>query len=186
MDLDLPAVKDLALTSARKEKVGSGLTASTEKYGTFSWTNPEYPEEYQFISNSLMLNKAQAAESESQDPNCTSLEASIYTTTNVYVLTRYTYGKALSDTVTVTVSDLDKLITTGISSTTTAEGLQISYANSRLSLQDKANVSVFAINGELRMKEEQTESVDLSRLAKGSYMILVEKNGQVSALKVTK
>ena len=36
------------------------------------------------------------------------------------------------------------------------------------------------------MKEEQTESVDLSRLAKGSYMILVEKNGQVSALKVTK
>lgn len=185
MDLDLPAVKDLALTSARKEKVGSGLTASTEKYGTFSWTNPEYPEEYQFISNSLMLNKAQAAESESQDPNCTSLEASIYTTTNVYVLTRYAYGKALSDTVTVTVSDLDKLITTGISSTT-AEGLQISYANSRLSLQDKANVSVFAINGELRMKEEQTESVDLSRLAKGSYMILVEKNGQVSALKVTK
>ena len=186
MDLDLPAVKDLALTSARKEKVGSGLTASTEKYGTFSWTNPEYPEEYQFISNSLMLNKAQAAESESQDPNCTSLEASIYTTTNVYVLTRYAYGKALSDTVTVTVSDLDKLIATGISSTTTAEGLQISYANSRLSLQDKANVSVFAINGELRMKEEQTESVDLSRLAKGSYMILVEKNGQVSALKVTK
>ena len=186
MDLDLPAVKDLALTSARKEKVGSGLTASTEKYGTFSWTNPEYPEEYQFISNSLMLNKAQAAESESQDPNCTSLEASIFTTTNVYVLTRYAYGKALSDTVTVTVSDLDKLIATGISSTTTAEGLQISYANSRLSLQDKANVSVFAINGELRMKEEQTESVDLSRLAKGSYMILVEKNGQVSALKVTK
>lgn len=186
MDLDLPAVKDLALTAARKEKVGTGLSATTERYGTFSWTNPEYPEEYQFISNSLMLNKAQVAEAESQDASCTSLEANIYTTTKVYVLSRYAYGKAFSDTVTVTVNDIDKMITTGISSMTTAEGLQIGYANSRLSLQEKANVSVFAINGELRMKEEQTESVDLSRLAKGSYMILVEKNGQVSALKVTK
>lgn len=186
MDLELPAVKDLALTAARKEKVGTGLSASTERYGIFSWTNPNYPEEYQFVSNSLMLNKAQVAEAESQDASCTSLEANIYTTTKVYVLSRYAYGKAFSDTVTVTVNDIDKMITTGISSMTTAEGLQIGYANSRLSLQEKANVSVFAINGELRMKEEQTETVDLSRLAKGSYMILVEKNGQVSALKVTK
>ena len=185
LQLALPAVTNLNMSAARKEKVGTGLTATTERYATISWTNPEYPEEYGFISNSLMLDRSQAAEADTTDAQVTSLEANIYSTHNIYVLTRYKYGKAISDTIQVSVSDVDNMISTGISSTASVQGVDFQFVNKTVSLGEKANMMVFAANGELRMKAMNADKLDLNQLSAGSYIICVEKNGKTHAVKVS-
>ena len=185
LNVELPAVTDLSLVSARKEMVGTGLELSEEKYGTISWVNPTDMEDYGFISNELYFDAAQIAEATTDDATATQLEGNFYMDqTDVYVLTRYKYGKAFSETITVALADLDRMISTGISNVVTSSGVAFTYNDRIVTLNDNANVTVFAASGARALKANGTSTVDLRNLAPGTYVICVEKNGKTNAYKV--
>ena len=77
------------------------------------------------------------------------------------------------------------MISTGISSTASVQGVDFQFVNKTVSLGEKANMMVFAANGELRMKAMNADKLDLNQLSAGSYIICVEKNGKTHAVKVS-
>ena len=179
----LPAATDLRLSSARSEKQGSGLTATTLYYGTISWTNPETLTDYGFISNDLMLGNAQLCEetSTTKDASVTAIESSFDTDIEVYILTRYKYGKAQSEKLTVSLSDL-KSIATGIHGAST-EALSFSISDRTLRLNGQAKVTIFSANGQQAATMQGAGIMSLDQLSNGTYVICVEHNGEVKAYK---
>ena len=179
----LPAATDLRLSSARSEKQGSGLTATTLYYGTISWTNPETLTDYGFISNDLMLGNAQLCEetSTTKDASVTAIESSFDTDIEVYILTRYKYGKAQSEKLTVSLSDL-KSIATGIHGAST-EALSFSISDHTLRLNGQAKVTIFSANGQQAATMQGAGIMSLDQLSNGTYVICVEHNGEVKAYK---
>lgn len=169
--LELPAVTDLKAVSTTKDSYNDDIV-------TIAWTNPEYPESYGFISNSLYLNTSQLAESETDDPEVSSLDASFwFDTMDVLVITRFKYGKALSEKITVNVAD----VPTGID---TVSGNGARLDGKTLTIGDKADVTVFSCGGRMEASAKAVSSVDMSRLNAGTYIICVTKNGTTKAYKV--
>lgn len=170
--LNLPAVTNLKQGTPAKNSDGN-----TEV--EISWTNPTYPEEYGFISNDLMFINMQAADAETTDPTTTSLSAVFgYSSCKVFILTRYKYGKALSDTLTV-----DPTIPTGIDNVvTTGDGAF--QLNGRDLTVGGANVAVYSISGKLEAREANASTMNLSALKQGAYIVCIEKQGKTKAYKV--
>ncbi|MDY5657099.1 MAG: hypothetical protein SPF39_08185 [Prevotella sp.] len=183
LNTELPAATDLRLSSARSEKNGSGLTATTLYYGTISWTNPETLTDFGFISNDLMLGNAQLCEetSTTKDASVTAIESSFDTDIEVYILTRYKYGKAQSEKLTVSLSDL-KSIATGIHGAST-EAISFSISDRTLRLNGQAKVTIFSANGQQAATMQGAGIMSLDQLSNGTYVICVEHNGEVKAYK---
>lgn len=185
--LELPAVTDLKQSEAyevTKETTeiddnGKAQKVSyTVKKADISWTNPEYPEEYGFISNSLMFVNYQTPDTTTTDAAATSLAGTFdWNNTQVFILTRYAYGKALSDTITVdnTVSAIDQVSATDGSFT--IDGRQ-------MTLGANASVAVYSMSGKLEARESNVESMNLSALKPGAYIVAVSNEGKTKAYKV--
>lgn len=173
LNLQLPAVTDLKATDRRNGENGEDIV-------TFSWTNPEYPEAYGFISNSLYFNKNQLADAETTDPETTSLEGvPAYSTINALVVTRFKYGKALSETITVKLSE----VPTGIDTVTETAGT-ISLNGRTLNIGSNADITVYSFDGKTEVKAISARSIDLSRLNTGAYIISVSNGKTTEAYKV--
>lgn len=175
--LELPAVENVKLSSGRKD-------SNNSYFGTISWTNPANISDYGFISNELYFENMQAGEAVTDSLGVTELEGNFYrATSNVFILTRYDFGKAMSDTVTVALSELKEIIT-GIENTTVA-GNTFTFNGRQLVLGANADVTVYTAGGRQAIKASNTDNVDLSRLQKGAYIVTVENDGKVTAYKIS-
>lgn len=173
LSLELPPVTNLKAVDHRKGDNSSDIV-------TFTWTNPEYPEDYGFISNDLYLGRAQLSESSTDDAAATSLEGSFYSATlNVFVLTRFKYGKAFSETITVNLAD----VPTGIAAASTTAGT-ISLNGRMLNIGRNADITVCSFDGKTQAKAAAARGIDLSRLAAGTYIICVGDGKATEAYKV--
>lgn len=172
MDLDLPAVTDLTNAGQRQDE--NDVTRVK-----IAWTNPEVPEEYGFISNDLHFVNYQIADTVTVDPASTWLEGHFNGTgTSVFVLTRYKYGKALSDTLDVT------LLPTGIETVATKTGATISFDGREVRLGENADIAVYSAAGKLEAKAADANGISLERLNSGVYVVCVTKEGVTTAHKV--
>lgn len=172
LDLDLPAVTNLGYGNQRQDE--NDVTCVT-----VSWTNPEYPESYGFISNDLHFVGYQIADAVTDDPEATSLEGEFNSVgTEVFVLTRYKYGKAISDTLKVELKPV------GIDAVTDKSGISISLNGRQLSLDGNADIAIYSLAGKMEAKAAGTTGMNLGSLASGTYIICVTKNGSTEAYKM--
>ena len=184
MNTELPAVSDLHLASGYKVMVGSGFNASAERYAVIGWTNPEYPEELGFLSNGLYIEGYQVADSLTAIPEVNELPANVWMKeTNFFVVTRYKYGKAISDTITVTLTNVDAAIAAGVDNVTVDGDVVLTVNGRSITLSAAANVSVFSANGQLVARKDNTDALELDALPAGTYVISVENNGKLVAYK---
>ena len=174
--LTLPAVSNVALTAGRKEKTGDYV-------GTISWENPKNAAEYGFISNDLYYDNMQLPEADTTDIAAAQIEGVFYfKNTNVYILSRYKYGKAYSDTITVALADV-KEMATGIDEVT-GDGNTMTFNGRELTLSKQANIVVYGMGGQLTKRVNDTRNVNLAKWGRGTYIICVEQNGKNIIYKV--
>lgn len=174
LNIELPVVTDLHVSDARKNE-------HNEDALTISWTNPADMTDYGFKSNELYFQNMQLAEADTTDASCTSLEAVFYTKNlNVFVLTRYTYGKAISDQLTVNVDE----VLAGIA-TVNGNGNSIRFDGHTFSVDGNADITVYSASGALKTRASNASSVGMSTLPSGVYIICVEQNGIRDLYKVT-
>lgn len=169
--LDLPAVTDL--------KAGNLRTDNNAKYVTISWTNPEYPGEYGFLRNDLYFTGFQLEEASTEDPTVSGLEGSFYdNVSDVFILSRFKYGKVISDTLTV------NLETVGIEAVPTKSGTTISFDGRDVRLSRNAAIAVYSAAGKLEAKEADANGISLGNLNAGVYIVCLTKDGITTAHKV--
>lgn len=174
LNIELPVVTNLHVSNARKNE-------HNENIFTISWTNPVDMTDYGFKSNELYFENMQLAEADTTDAACTSLEANFYTKKmNVFVLTRYVYGKAISDTLAVDVNDVLAGITT-----VNGNGNEISFDGNTFSVAGNANISVYSASGALKTRANNASSVGIDNLPTGVYIICVEQKGSRDLYKIT-
>lgn len=178
----LPAVTDLKLAGGEKKTEGTSLADTrTNYYADLTWTNPENTAEYGFKKNSVYFAGAGVAETDIDNASATAASVMLYDEdADVYVVTSYELGKAISDTITVKLNDVKDL---SAIDAVTADGTRIAFSNNTLTLGSNANVAVFSVAGQKLSAEDNVSSVSLADLPKGTYIVTVEKNGKVSAYK---
>lgn len=169
--LDLPTVKDL--------KQGVPYTdAEGTTYVPINWTNPEYPEEYGFISNDLHFLRYQTADATTTDATATTLDGKFDGLgEEVFILTRYKYGKVISDTLKVNLK-----VTEGIDAI--SKDGSFSLNGRELSLNSNATVAIYGMTGKLEAREANASSMNLNGLKPGAYIVCVTSEGKTSAYKV--
>jgi len=175
MDLLLPCVTNVTATSKIKD------TAHDEDVVTVSWSNPEGMEEYGFISNILFLDNkySQSATDTTLNVSDTELAFNTYKTTqNVFILTKYKYGNAKSEVITIDITTVPTDINTIIGT-----GMEVKLNGRTLSLSREAAVAVYSISGKLAAKAYGS-SISLDALTSGTYIICVEHDGKTDACKV--
>lgn len=182
VNTELPAVTDLKLTNGRVETTGNIATGKTTTYyATLSWKNPENADQYGFVKNSIYFESAGVAEKDTADIAADKAEVMLYgDDEKAYVLTTYTLGKVKSESIDVKIKDIENLAT-GIE-TVAEDGTKISFNGRNISLGNNANVTVFSLNGQKVLENNNVNSVSLDMPA-ATYIITVEKNGKVSAYK---
>ena len=186
LQLPLPQVQQLAVSSAYKKKVGSGFNAKTQRYATFSWVNPDYPASYGFISNDLMLGDVQQSEIQTADAQASSLECLVEYDTEVWVLSRFRYGKALSDRIMVSLTDLDRLIETGIHDATSADGGIVSFSHGTVQIDEGVSqATLFRADGCPVTTLSAGSCLDLTVLPVGVYLLYTKHNGRNHVYKFT-
>ena len=83
------------------------------------------------------------------------------------------------------MADLNDLITSAINGVVNAGELQFNIANKVVTLSNKANIAVYGADGKMAVNGKNTDTLDMSRLSNGTYIICVENNGKTNAYKVT-
>lgn len=102
INTELPAATDVKAIAAEKDD-------NDLYHVTVQFTAPQGAENYGFLSNELLVNNAQIAEEVVTDNTIDKLHCIIGDqTATVYVITRYKYGKALSEKVTIDVNNLSQ------------------------------------------------------------------------------
>lgn len=179
----LPAVKNLALTSGKVETTGSVVNLRKTYYAGLSWENPDDADKYGFKKNSIYFVGAGVSELDTTDIAANKAEVMLYDDdADVYVVTSYQLGKAISDTIQVKLKDVQNLAT-GIGSVSVEGDVKATFNGTDIILADKANVSVFTADGQKVFAKDNTDNVTLANLPTATYIICVEKNGKVSAYK---
>lgn len=179
--IDLPAVTDVKLSGGYVKREGEGLDVYDTTYGTITWTNPEDMEKLEFISNDLMLDKFQLADASTKDASTTSLDDVFYKDeTDVYIMTRYAYGKAFSEHITVKLSDLTGLV--GINGVAQHDDITFNMNGRNIVLGENMNASVFNTSG-CRVAQAAAGNIDLNQLTAGNYILMVEQDGAVKGYK---
>lgn len=179
--IDLPAVSDVRLKGGYVKREGSGLDVYDTTHGVITWTNPENTAELGFISNDLMLDKFQLPEAVTTEALDTELDGMFYKDeTDVYVLTRYAYGKAFSEHCTVRMSDLTGLV--GIDAARRMAGVAIDAEGRRIRLEGAQKATVCNAEGRSVAASSDGE-IDLSPLTPGCYILLTEQDGQLKGYK---
>lgn len=175
-NVELPAVTDLKVTGYRRVVSLNGQT----EYITLSWTNPEYPEEYGFVSNSIYAGLSQFVQADTTDATVNSMEMEMYyEETDVYVMTRYKFGKVKSEPLHVVLKDVIAGIdnVNAASAGTTLNGRMLTVARD-------ADVTVHSFDGRLAARASNTRSVNLGALQPGAYLISVTVDGKTTVDKV--
>lgn len=179
--IELPPVSDVRLKGSYVKREGSGLDVYDTTYGIISWTNPENIAGLGFISNDLMLDKFQLPEAVTTEPADSQLDGAFYKDeTEVYILTRYAYGKAFSEHLTVRMSDLTGL--TGIDGVVSTEGVAIDAKARHIRLEGTMAATVCDTAGH-RVAATTDGHIDLSALTPGCYILLTETNGRLKGYK---
>ena len=179
---ELPKVTDLKLSNA-EVKVSEGLFEDDETYfATISWKNPENVDKYGFVENGIYVDRAKVAESKF-DYETTEYTKQLYRDIQCFIVSKYKYGKAISDTIKVTIDDIKEFKTDGIGQVTAKGVVNTTFNGRMITLGENANVTVFTANGQKVSTLNNGNSLSLENLPAATYVICVEKNGKVSAYK---
>ena len=128
-----------------------------------------------------MLDKFQLPEAVTTEALDTELDGMFYKDeTDVYVLTRYAYGKAFSEHCTVRMSDLTGLV--GIDAARRMAGVAIDAEGRRIRLEGAQKATVCNAEGRSVAASSDGE-IDLSPLTPGCYILLTEQDGQLKGYK---
>ena len=153
-DLKLPKVTDLKVESAVKKSVTDPQTGSTYDavYPTLSWKQPADAADYGFVSNSIYEVNFQTDAANTTDVAADKLEFQIANDMDLFVLTRYEYGKAYSDTIHLKLSDMEDLAVNNAITAAKADGLAAYMTGKTLKLNTTANVTVISVGGQIVAK----------------------------------
>lgn len=103
MTMELPAATNLRAIESVKDK-------NDYNYVTVAFDVPQAPAEYGFISNELLIGNNQIGEESSKDPSVNRLHCTLADDTGtVSILTRYKFGRAVSERVTIDVNNLSSI-----------------------------------------------------------------------------
>ncbi len=103
LTMELPAASNIRAVASEKND-------NNDNYVTILFKAPEVRPELGFISNDLIVGNAQVGEDHSEDPTKNVMHCTIGdNTATVFILTRYKYGHALSERVTIDVNNLSSL-----------------------------------------------------------------------------
>lgn len=172
LDTDLPAVTNLKATDKYTNQYN-------EECVVIEFTNPENMEDFGFISNDLYFTGYQLGDTTTTDPTVEHLDGRYYDDEfEVFVLTRYKFGKALSDTITVNVQ------TVGIEAVSTVSGATISFDGTNVRLSRNADIAVYSAAGKLVAKEPDTTGISLAHHTPGVYIVCLTADGVTTAHKV--
>lgn len=178
----LPPVTDLYLASASTIQT----TGGKQQVISIGWTNPtDRPDG--FRSNDLLFLNTQGAESSTTNANATELEAEVLLDNGnnkqvtLFVLTRYTLGNAISETITVTYQNFISPV--GIDNAE-ADGAAFNFANKTITVDGEADIKVFSTTGRMVGAETNVSSMSLENLDNGVYLIVVNKDNALKAYKV--
>lgn len=170
--LTLPKVTDLKAVSRIKDENNSDIV-------TFTWTNPANAADYGFISNDLYYNAYQMPEKSTTDIAVTSFKSDFFLNTmDVYILSRYKYGKVASDTITVTLADVPSIIE-GVNAD---KGLK--FEGRMLTVSEGADVAVFSLDGRCELNAKAAKQLSLDTLQRGAYIVSIKRNGRVDTYKI--
>lgn len=182
---ELPAATGLALAGGKKVVTGTLFNPVTDYIAFVSWTNPENADDYGFISNSLYFDNYHIAEATTSDLDVVKLGASVYNdVTKAYVMTRYKYGKAFSDTIDIKLTDVDNLAT-GVEAVTVGKDVEVTFRGNDMTLGCTADVTVYALNGEVVLRRNGVRTVSLSELPAAIYIICIGNGEKTATYKYT-
>lgn len=183
VNTELPAVTELALIGGSKENMGIGIAQDWKYTADLSWKNPVDAEKYGFIKNAVYLSDGALPVADKLTAADEKASVELYKDLQAYVVTSYTLGKAVSESIDLKIADIDKLIETGINTVATEGGVKVTFDGNNVSLSDNANVAVFTTAGQKVYDAQNVNSVSLDTLSAGVYVVTVEKNGKVNAYK---
>lgn len=182
LETKLPAVTDLALAGGKIETTGNIMNMVKTYYADLSWKNPEDMDKYGFVKNSIYFVGAGVAELDTTDVAANKATVMLYDEdVEAYVVTKYQLGRAISDTITIRLKDIEGC--TAIETAAADGTVDVRFNGNVVTLGNNANVTVFSTNGQKVYAEDNAESISLDRLPASTYIICVEKNGKVSAYK---
>lgn len=168
--------------------VSKKITDSSS-YMTYAWNAPAYTEDMGFIGYNVMTPSSFGDGCENAEtPNIketeyTSEMFNFYTEKTLYIQAVYALGYANSDTVTIKMDDLADVA--AVQSIKTDNGT-VSYLNNVITLSDAANITICDMNGIKMAEAKNSKSLSIANLPQGAYMITIEKDGKLAALKVRK
>lgn len=181
-NVNLPAPQNLRADHKYQDESGNNLV-------TMKWDAPDFTEhsaeELGFERYNVMIGtRARTADNSTTDGQATEWDVNFYTfytTQVVSVQAVYKYGKATTEQLTVNLEE----VSVGISQLNGSD-LKASFNNGALSLSAPANIAVFNAAGQNVAKAAASTGISLSNLPKGVYVITIEQNGKVNAVKVTR
>lgn len=143
LTLDLPAATNVNIIASEKDENNLNNV-------TIGFTSPKAPAEYGFISNELIVGLSQIGEDRTEDPEVGELHCAMFDdVATVCILTRYQFGKAVSEKVSIDVNSIPSSIE---------------------QVRQQGNVMIFDLNG--RQVNAPLESLH------GSFIILNGKVAQ--------
>ncbi len=147
-----------------------------------AWDAPEADAALGFQRYNVFLTGFQIADNAEADGLATEWTANFSNkkATDVYVQAVYKFGKANSETVTVTIENL-----TAINGQAIGENGTV-YANGTLQLGATANVVIYNAAGKVVKSARQAASVNVAELPAGVYVATVQQNGKVNVVKFAK
>lgn len=175
-EVELPAVQNLRLATYKKDR----------QYGymvTVAWDEPKDAELYGLQRYNVLIDGSEWADNYNTDGKELEWNVPLETKTSrsdVAIESVYPYGKSRA-TINIYMKDVIAGISQEVSS-----GLHTTYTGHVLHLSAPANVKVYSAAGQCVQTGSQVTSVSLDPMPSGTYLMLVEHNGNVSTLKVVR
>lgn len=176
--IDLPAVQNLRLADYRRDR-DKGYVIK------LVWDAPEHAEDYELQRYNVYEDSwSKVAVNKDEDGQAQEWEQAMATNTTkrtMRVECVYPYGCSEAVSIDLFMKDIIE----GISQVV-ASDVKTTYANHVLQLSQPSNVKVYNVAGQLVKAANGVSEVSFETESAGSYVVLVEKDGKVSALKVQK
>lgn len=161
---------------------------ATSTFMTIEWDAPEYTDEMGFTGYNIyertdyadaQINMTGAVTDTKYDVDM----YNFYTERNIYVQAMYKLGTADSEPVLIKMDELPDV--SAIHTVSSTAGT-VSYANGIIATAQAAKISVVDLNGKKLAEAASATSLSIENVPTGVYIVTVECNGKVSAMKVRK
>lgn len=161
---------------------------ATSTFMTIEWDAPEYTDEMGFTGYNIYERTEYADAQINMTGAVTDTKYDVdmynfYTERNIYVQAMYKLGTADSEPVLIKMDELPDV--SAIHTVSSTAGT-VSYANGIIATEQAAKISVVDLNGKKLAEAASATSLSIENVPTGVYIVTVECNGKVSAMKVRK